>query len=91
MNAHAIALVGPFLTAGKQLHCPPQLLIRYIFYLTSLCGCLTHYASASNVLYFSQGYVSLGRFLFTAFLVSILYVGVFSTVGLGYWKLLGYW
>jgi DASS family divalent anion:Na+ symporter len=91
MTAHVIAFAGPFLNAAKALGCPPQLTVAMIAYSTSLCGCLTNYSSGATVLYFSRGYVGRGKFMAVGLLVGIVYLGTMFSIGLGWWKVLGWW
>jgi DASS family divalent anion:Na+ symporter len=43
------------------------------------------------VLYFTQGFVSRGRWFGAGFIVSLVYVFVYLSVGLAWWKILGWW
>jgi DASS family divalent anion:Na+ symporter len=91
LTAHCIAFTGPFINAGKALGCPSHLIVALIAYSSSLCGSLTNYSSGATVLYFSQGYITQGRFMSLGLLVGTFYLAVMFTVGLGWWKVLGWW
>jgi DASS family divalent anion:Na+ symporter len=91
MTAHCIAFAGPFLSAGKSLGCPSYLIVALIAYTSSLCGSLTNYSSGASVLYFSQGYVTQARYMAFGALVGFFNIFILLTVGLSWWKLLGWW
>ena len=42
-------------------------------------------------MYFAQDYVSLGQWWKTGFVASVVNLAIWSTIGFGWWKLLGVW
>lgn len=91
LTGHIVAFVGPFMDAAKSLHASPWLVTCLLAYFSSLCGCLTNYSSGPIVLYFSQGFSSRGFWFAIGFIVSVLYMLVYFSAGLLWWKILGWW
>lgn len=91
LTGHIVALVGPFFAAGKDLKCPPLLLIAFMAYFSTLCGCMTNYSSGPIVLCYSQGYISRPRWFAIGALVALFHLSTYLTVGLLWWKILGWW
>jgi divalent anion:Na+ symporter, DASS family len=58
--------------------------------LSNVCGCLTQYAIGSAPVMFGAGYVSQGEWWRVGFIMSVVYLAVFLTVGPLWWKLIGY-
>lgn len=90
LTGHIVAFSGPFLEAGKALGVPPYLLLALISYFSTLCGCLTNYSSGPVVLYFGQKFCSVKKWFAIGFLVSLMHLTVWFTVGMGWWKIIGW-
>lgn len=88
---HITALVGAFFGVALGLGAPPLLAVALLAYFSTLCGCLTHYSTAPVVIYFAFGYVSVPRWFRVGLLLSFVHLGVWLTLGLAWWKLLGWW
>jgi DASS family divalent anion:Na+ symporter len=58
--------------------------------LSSVCGGLTHYGIGSGPVMFGAGYATQGEWWRVGFLMSVIYLAVFLTIGPLWWKLLGY-
>jgi DASS family divalent anion:Na+ symporter len=56
-----------------------------------LSASLTHYGTTPAPIYFGSGYISQKDWWLYGFMISVLSIFVFATVGLGWWKLLGWW
>jgi DASS family divalent anion:Na+ symporter len=59
--------------------------------LTNLPAGLTHYGTTTGPILFSQGYVTLGEWWRTGAIVGAANLVVWLTVGLAWWRLLGFW
>ncbi|KAI8893217.1 Sodium/sulfate symporter [Globomyces pollinis-pini] len=91
ITGHAVALVGPFLAAGQSIGCSPWLMTAILGYFSSLSACLTPFSTGSVVLYFSQGFFTQTRWVSIGLIVAGIYLSVYLTVGMAWWKLLGYY
>lgn len=52
---------------------------------------LTHYATGTSPIIFGSGYATMGTWWRVGFVMYVLELLVFATVGTTWWKLLGYW
>jgi len=91
MAAHVTAIYPAFIAVAGATGAPPLLAVMSLAFLSTLCGGLTHYASGSAPVYFGPGYVSQADWWRLGFIMSLVYVTVFGTVGLGWWKIIGLW
>lgn len=92
-TAHVSAMLLAFLTVGAHL-VPAEYLIPFLL-LMAAASCimmtLTHYATGTSPIIFGSGYVTMGKWWQVGFVMAVVNLLVFATVGLGWWKLLGYW
>ena len=58
---------------------------------SSIMMTLTHYATGTSPIIFGSGYTTLGQWWKAGFVMSLLLIAVWVTVGGLWWKLLGYW
>ena len=79
-TAHITAMFAAFFTAGLILA-----------FSSSLMMSLTHYGTGTAPIIFGSGYVSLGEWWKTGFILSVVNLIIWITVGGLWWKWLGYW
>ncbi|MBB3763159.1 DASS family sodium-coupled anion symporter [Sphingomicrobium lutaoense] len=91
LTGHITAMVGAFLAVAVAAGAPPLLMVAMLAYFSNLCGCLTHYSTGPVVIYFGLGYHSVGDWFRMGFIVSLFHMAVWLGIGLGWWKLLGWW
>jgi DASS family divalent anion:Na+ symporter len=91
ITAHLLALFPPFVLLLVGIGVPPQLAVYSLLCLANLPAGLTHYGTTSAPILFGRGYVSLVDWWRVGFLVSLVNLAVWLTVGFGWWKLLGFW
>ncbi|KAJ2769671.1 hypothetical protein IWQ56_002459 [Coemansia nantahalensis] len=91
ITSHVVAFAGPLFAAGRVLGCPPHLLTITIALFSSLGGVLTPFSTGSVAIYASQGYVSQPRWFLFGLLLAVLILAVVLTVGMVWWKLLGWY
>ncbi|KAI8321693.1 Sodium/sulfate symporter [Martensiomyces pterosporus] len=91
ISSHVVAFAGPFFAAGHVLSCPPRLLAIIIALFSSMAGVLTPFSTGSVAMYASQGYISQPRWFLLGLLSSLVILGVTFSVGLTWWKLLGWY
>ncbi len=90
-TAHVTAMFLPFLLVSISLGAPPLLAVLCLTFVSNLFGGLTHYSLAPAPLLFGAGYVSIKDWWKIGFIVSLINILIWSTVGLVWWKILGYW
>jgi len=92
-TAHISAMMLAFLTVGAHL-VPAEFLPPFVLMMaaaSAIMMTLTHYATGTSPIIFGSGYVSTGRWWLVGLAMAVLELLVFATVGLAWWKLLGYW
>ena len=90
-TAHVTAMFGAFYAAGLALGAPPLLYALMMAAATSIMMSLTHYASGSSPVIYGSGYVSMNEWWKAGFIMSVIELVIFSTIGAAWWKVLGYW
>jgi divalent anion:Na+ symporter, DASS family len=91
LTGHILALGGAFLAIALSFGAPPYLTAAIFAYFSCLCACTTNYSTGPVIIYFGLGYVSSGKWFQVGLLVSIFHITVWLSVGLGWWKILGWW
>jgi DASS family divalent anion:Na+ symporter len=91
ITAHATAMFTPFLVVSLAAGAPPQLAVLSLAAASNLDASLTHYGTTTAPIYFGAKYVTQREWWRLGLFVSILTLGVWGTVGLGWWKVLGWW
>ena len=89
-TAHVTGMFAAFYGAGLALGAPPALLAFAMSAATGIMMSLTHYASGSSPVIFSSNYVTLKEWWLAGFIMSVVEIAIFATVGLAWWKMLGY-
>lgn len=90
-TAHITAMFGAFFAAGLALGAPAMLLALTLGFSSSLMMSLTHYGTGTAPIIFGSGYVSLGKWWKTGFIMSVVNLLIFLTIGSLWWKFLGFW
>ncbi|MEQ1604440.1 MAG: DASS family sodium-coupled anion symporter [Pyrinomonadaceae bacterium] len=91
ITAHVMAMLVPFLLVTIALGAPTGLTVLMLAYFANLSAGLTHYGTTPAPVYFGLGYVTQRRWWTVGLIASILNIAIWSTIGLGWWKLLGWW
>ncbi len=91
MTAQVMALYPAFLTAGLAAGAPALAIALPLAYFSNLNAGITHYGTGSAPVYFGDGYVPQGTWWKIGFLISVVTVAIWLVIGLGWWKLLGWW
>lgn len=91
ITAHALALFVPFLAAAIATGAPPGLALLSLIFASNLSASLTNYGTTPGPIYFATGYVRQGQWWTIGLIASVVSLLIWSLVGLGWWKLLGWW
>lgn len=72
---------------------PPKsaLAVLLLAYFSNLSASLTHYGTTPAPIYFGSRYITHRDWWLYGRIISFMSIAVFATVGLGWWKLLGWW
>ncbi|MEQ1921126.1 MAG: DASS family sodium-coupled anion symporter [Pyrinomonadaceae bacterium] len=91
ITAHVMAMLVPFLLVTVALGAPSGLTVLLLAYFANLSAGLTHYGTTPAPIYFGLGYVTQKRWWTVGLIASILNIIIWSTFGVGWWKLIGWW
>jgi DASS family divalent anion:Na+ symporter len=91
ISAHILALYAPFLATLVALGTPAGLAVYALGCLANLTAGLTHYGTTTGPMYFATRYVGMKEWWRVGFVISIVNLLVWTTVGFGWWKLIGIW
>ena len=91
ITAHVTAMFIPFLAVTVAVGAPAGLTVLVLTYFSNLSAGLTHYGTTPAPVYFGTGYVKQGNWWTIGLIASVLNIIIWSTVGIGWWKILGWW
>jgi DASS family divalent anion:Na+ symporter len=91
ITAHALAMYVPFLLVTIAAGAPAGLSVLFLTYFATLSASLTHFGTTPGPIYFGTGYAKQATWWKIGFLTSVVNITVWSTIGLAWWKLLGWW
>jgi len=91
ITAHMLALFPPFTTMLLAAGVPPPLAVYSLMCLTNLPAGLTHYGTTTAPILFSQHYVTLGEWWRAGAIVGAVNLAIWLTIGLAWWRVLGFW
>lgn len=91
MTAQITALYPGFLAAALLAGVPPLLAAFVLAYFSNLNAGLTHYGTGSAPVYFGVGYIGQSTWWKIGFILSIVLLTVWLSVGMLWWKVIGYW
>lgn len=91
ITAHALAMYVPFLAVTLAAGAPAGLVILFLNYFSTLSAGLTHFGTTPGPIYFGTGYAKQGTWWKIGLIASVINITIWSTIGLGWWKVLGWW
>ncbi len=91
ITAHALAMFLPFLIVVTAAGAPPFLAVALLSYFSNLAASLTHYGTTPGPIYFGADYVSQQTWWKIGLIASLPNIIVWATIGLLWWRFLGWW
>ena len=91
ITTHVLAMFPPFAILLIGVGVPPLLTVYSLACLANLTAGLTHYGTTTAPIVFAENYVSVGEWWKVGFVVSIVNLVVWLTIGFAWWKFLGFW
>lgn len=91
ITAHATAMYTPFLLVVLAAGAPPQLAVLSLAAASNLDASLTNYGTTTAPIYFGAQYVTQREWWRLGFFVSLVTITVWGTIGVAWWKILGFW
>jgi DASS family divalent anion:Na+ symporter len=91
ITAHTLAMYPAFGAVMLAKGVPPGLAAFSLACFGNLCAALTNYGTTPAPMFFAHGYVPFGTWWRIGFLVSLVTLLIWGTMGFGWWKLIGIW
>ena len=91
ITAHATAMYTPFLVVTIAAGAPPVLAALSLAAFSNLSASLTHFGTTPGPIYFGAKYVSQREWWTFGFIVSVVTIAIWSTIGFAWWRVLGWW
>jgi DASS family divalent anion:Na+ symporter len=91
ITAHVLAMFPPFVILLTTVGVPPLLAVYSLMCLANLTAGLTHYGTTTGPILYSANYVTFAEWWRAGFVVSVVNLGVWLTIGFLWWRFLGYW
>lgn len=91
ITAHITAMFTPFLVVLLAAGAPPLIAVLFLAYFSNLGAALTHFGTTTSPIYFGAGYVTQRDWWRLGLIVALTTITIFTVVGLGWWKVLGWW
>jgi len=91
ISAHVLAMYTPFLIVVTLAGAPPFLAAALLAYFSTLSAGLTHYGMTPGPIYFGADYVTQQKWWQLGLIASVPNILIWASVGLVWWKILGWW
>jgi DASS family divalent anion:Na+ symporter len=91
ITAHMLAMFPPFVILLTTVGVPPLLAVFSLLCLVNLTAGLTHYGTTTGPILYSANYVTFAEWWRTGFVVSVVNLTIWLTIGFAWWKFLGYY
>lgn len=91
ITAHMLAMFPPFAAVLVARKAPAGLVIFSFACFANFAAGLTNYGTTPSPMFYAHGYVSFQKWWRVGFVVSLVNLAIWSTVGFAWWKLIGIW
>ncbi len=91
ITAHILAMYPPFLAVLLAKGAPIGLLVYAFACFTNLSAGLTNYGTTPSPMFFAHDYVPMKTWWRVGLVISFVNIFIWSTIGFGWWKLIGIW
>jgi len=91
ITAHMLAMFPPFAAVLVARGAPAGLVIFSFACFANLAAGLTNFGTTPSPMFYAHGYVSFQKWWRVGFVVSLVNLAIWSTIGFAWWKLIGIW
>jgi DASS family divalent anion:Na+ symporter len=91
ITVHVVSMYPAFVPVLIAAGAPPALVVCSFAFFANFAAGLTHYGTTPGPIVFSVGYVPQRTWWRVGFLISLVNVTVWLTVGMVWWKITGLW
>ena len=90
-TAHVSAMYAAFLVVAIAAGAPAMLAALVLAFFSNLFSSMTHYGTGPAPVFFGSGYVEMGDWWKSGFIISVVNIVIWLGIGGVWWKLLGIW
>lgn len=90
-TAHISAMYSAFLAVMLAAGAPAMLSALILAFFSNLFASTTHYGAGPAPVFFGAGYVTQNKWWSLGFMISILHIVMWFTIGGVWWKMIGLW
>jgi DASS family divalent anion:Na+ symporter len=90
-TAHIIVLFPSFLSLFIELGVNEQIATLILIFLSIFSSGLTHFGLSSAPIFYSNSYLKVKTWWYSGFIISIMYIIIWITIGSIWWKIIGLW
>jgi len=90
-TAHVSAMYAPFLIVAVAAGAEPMLAALVLAFSSNLFSSMTHYGTGPAPVFFGSGYVEMGDWWKSGFIISVVNIVIWLGIGGLWWKVLGIW
>ncbi|MBI4663058.1 MAG: DASS family sodium-coupled anion symporter [Verrucomicrobia bacterium] len=91
ITVHVVSMYPAFVPVLIAAGAPPALVVCVFAFFANFSAGLTHYGTTPGPIIFSIGYVTQRTWWRVGFLLSLVNVAIWLTVGMVWWKITGLW
>jgi len=91
ITAHIVSMYPAFVPVLIAAGAPAPLVVCSFAFFANFAAGLTHYGTTHGPIIFSVGYVSQRTWWRVGFLLSLVHIAIWLTVGMLWWKMTGLW
>lgn len=91
ITAHILAMFPPFAAVLIAKGAPVGLTVFAFAVFSNLAAGLTHYGTTPSPMFYAHGYVPFKTWWHVGFIISLVNIAIWSTVGFWWWTLIGIW
>ncbi len=90
-TAHVSAMYAAFLVVAIAAGTPAMLAALVLAFFSNLFSSMTHYGTGPAPVFYGSGYVEMGDWWKSGFIVSVVNIVIWLGIGGLWWKILGLW
>lgn len=91
MTAHISAMYGAFSLVAIAAGAPPFLVCMLMAPMSAMCAGITHFGTGSAPVMHASGLVKTAEWWRVGFIMSVVNIVIYATVGVAWWKIIGLW
>lgn len=90
-TAHTASMFAVFYGVGLAIGLPAIPTLVFLAGIPTMFGCLTHYGNGPAPVFYGSGYVDVKTWWITGTALGLMFLVVWSTIGVAWWHIIGVW